>query len=193
MGHLSTEQFVDLAEGMRAESSFPHLQACATCREQLEALRSMMSAAADIEVPEPSPLFWDRVSARVREAVAASGPPRRAWWHLSTWPRVAIPVVTAVVVVIAVGTMLTPRVQAPTAPSFVSVPAPGPSVAAADSIDDPALGLVQELAAQMDWEDASQLAVATHPGLADEAFSELTQAERLEMRQLLQDLAKPGI
>ena len=32
-----------------------------------------MSAAAEVEVPEPSPLFWKHLSERVREAVAAEG------------------------------------------------------------------------------------------------------------------------
>ncbi len=39
----------------------------------------MMSVAAEVEVPEPSPLFWDHLSARVGEAVAAEQAPRRSW------------------------------------------------------------------------------------------------------------------
>ena len=48
-----------------------------------------MSTAAQAEVPEPSPLFWDHFSARVRDAVAAEGAPRRAalfgWSGVSGW------------------------------------------------------------------------------------------------------------
>src|SRR6185436_8662720 len=38
---------------------------------QLDELRAMLAAARDVDVPEPSPLFWDHLSARVSEAVAA--------------------------------------------------------------------------------------------------------------------------
>ena len=69
--HLNAEQFVDIADGTRPESSAPHLTVCEPCRAQLCELRAMMAAAKDVNVPEPSPLFWDHLSSRVSEAVAA--------------------------------------------------------------------------------------------------------------------------
>src|SRR6185436_3564787 len=81
--HLKDEELVDIAEGTRPESSAPHLGGCDSCRTQLHELRAMMSAAQEVDVPEPSPLFWDHLSSRVHEAVAADGEPRRAW--LTTW------------------------------------------------------------------------------------------------------------
>ncbi|HMJ87729.1 MAG TPA: hypothetical protein VK504_31355, partial [Vicinamibacterales bacterium] len=86
--HLQPDELIDLAEGTRAESSATHLAECAVCRLQLEELKAMLSTAADVDVPEPSPLFWDHFSARVRQAVDAEGAPRRSFW---TWPRVLIP------------------------------------------------------------------------------------------------------
>ena len=83
MAHLSAEQLVDIAEGVRPESSASHLEACAACRKQLDDLRAMMAAAAAVDVPEPSPLFWDHFSARVHQAVEAereSPAPALAWW-----------------------------------------------------------------------------------------------------------------
>jgi hypothetical protein len=83
--HLNAEALVDIAEGTRPESAAPHLAACEACRAQLRELRAMMSAAQDVDVPEPSPLFWDHLSSRVSEAVAAEGdadarlPPARLW------------------------------------------------------------------------------------------------------------------
>src|ERR1051325_8890597 len=85
--HLTPEELLDLAEGARAESAAPHLEPCAACREHVAALRATMSLAADVDVPEPSPLFWDHLSRRVREAVAAeelTTPTRSAaGWTLS--------------------------------------------------------------------------------------------------------------
>src|SRR5438132_12929430 len=69
--HLTPDDLVDLADGTRPESSAPHLASCATCRAQLNEMRAMMSAVADVDVPEPSPLFWNHFSQRVHEAVAA--------------------------------------------------------------------------------------------------------------------------
>ena len=57
--HLRPDELVDLAEGTRAESAAPHLAECAVCRLQLGDLKAMISAAAEVDVPEPSPFFWD--------------------------------------------------------------------------------------------------------------------------------------
>ena len=75
--HLTPDDLVDLAEGTRPESSAPHLVTCTTCRAQLNEMRAMMSAVADVDVPEPSPLFWDHFSQRVHEAVANDTPNAR--------------------------------------------------------------------------------------------------------------------
>ena len=78
--HLQPDELVDVAEGTRPESSVPHLASCEVCRLQLADLKATISAAADVEVPEPSPLFWDHLSARVRDAVAAlDGDLARTW------------------------------------------------------------------------------------------------------------------
>ena len=71
MAHLTSAEFVDLAEGARDAASAPHLAECDRCRRELADVRRMMAAAGASDVPEPSPLFWDHLSARVREGVAA--------------------------------------------------------------------------------------------------------------------------
>jgi len=73
MRHLTEGELLDLAEGARPESSAGHLASCEACRRQLMDLRSAMTAAAAVDVPEPSPLFWEHLSVRVREAVEAEG------------------------------------------------------------------------------------------------------------------------
>src|SRR4051794_29807445 len=75
--HLNAEELVDIAEGTRGESAAPHLAGCEPCRAQLRELRAMMATARDVDVPEPSPLFWDHLSARISDAIAAApGQPR---------------------------------------------------------------------------------------------------------------------
>jgi len=55
--HLNADELVDLAEGTRAESSASHLAACAGCRRALSELKQTMALAAEVNVPDPSPLF----------------------------------------------------------------------------------------------------------------------------------------
>jgi hypothetical protein len=114
--HLKTDELVDIAEGTRSESSAPHLAGCEPCRAQVNELRAMMSAARDVDVPEPSPLFWDHLSSRVREAVAAEAVPRRRWLAVALWRRGVLNPLSAVAVA---GLLLAVVVK-----SLVTVPAP---------------------------------------------------------------------
>ena len=50
MRHLTLEQLVDVAEGVRTEPSMPHLQSCEVCRTQLAELRRTLSAAREVDV-----------------------------------------------------------------------------------------------------------------------------------------------
>jgi len=195
--HLRPDELIDLAEGTRAESSATHLAACAVCRLHLAELKAMMSAAADVDVPEPSPLFWDHFSARVRQAVEAEGAPRRSFW---TWPRVVIPAISVATVVLAVAVTLnwgrTERGIAPL-PSIAPVPVALP-VASVDLLADPqsagdtALTLVAELSSDMDFETAREAGLAAR-GSAEHAVTHLTGSELRELQRLLQEeLARSG-
>jgi hypothetical protein len=193
MSHLRSDELVDLAEATRAESAAPHLLACESCRRQLADMRAALAAASRVEVPEPSPLFWDHLSERVREAVAAEGVPRGAWWRPSAWPRLAMPAVAGTLAAIVVAALLTSRGLAPVSPVGAPAPASLAAAAAAEWADDPSLSLVADLAAQMDGDAAGDLAPPSHAGAADEVMGELSAGERIEMRRLLQaELARPG-
>lgn len=199
--HLQPDELVDLAEGTRAESSAPHLATCEVCRLQLADLKAMMSAAADVEVPEPSPLFWDHVSARVRDAVAAEGTPRRSFW---TWPRLVIPgAAVAMAALLLAVTLNRGRVNAP----IPVAPDPAVPVASVDLLSDPQLGgllsdpqsagdtaltLVAELSSDMDFDAAREAGLAAR-GSAEHAITHLNGAELRELRRLLQEeLAHSG-
>src|SRR5215471_16146260 len=114
MGHLHPNELIDLAEGTRPQSAAPHLLACESCRRQLAEARALIAAAATVEVPEPSPLFWDHLSARVREAVLTEGAPRRIppftlWIDLRSWSRLVVPVSVGVVAALVMAAVLTIR------------------------------------------------------------------------------------
>ena len=201
MAHLTADQLIDVAEGAELQSSASHLQTCDTCRDQLAALRTTMSMVAEIEVPEPSPLFWDHLSARVHDAVEADhaspssmlgGRPSvaraKVWSGGWTWIAVR-PVRLAALGVLVAAVSLVMTMKQPS-----TIPAPAPSVAAVPEAsndltavaDDPSLSLVADLAADLDWESAREAGFTTHVGADDDAVNQLTDGERRELRLLLQ-------
>jgi hypothetical protein len=191
--HLNAEELVDIAEGTRPESAAPHLASCEPCRAQLRELRAMMSIAQDAEVPEPSPLFWDHLSARVRGAVAAEGLPRRPFWG---WPRLAVPVAVAAMaglilaVALSTGRITTPAPAAlPQTVSFASIDLLSDPQS---TDDDTALTMVAELSSDLDFDAAREAGLAVR-GSAEHAVTHLNGGELRELQRLLQEeLARSG-
>jgi hypothetical protein len=196
MRHLTAGELVDLAEGTRAESSAPHLRSCDQCRRELVDMRAMLAVATKAVVPEPSPLFWEHLSKRVHEAVAAEGSVPRASWlsALQDWTSSRlvwlVSAGAAAAVIVAAGLAL--KSGAPGG----SIPAPAAmeSVAAADAVsdstspnDDPSLTLVATLAGEMDWEGNSEPELTTRVGAADKAVMDLSDGERRELERLLKE------
>jgi hypothetical protein len=191
--HLNAEELIDLAEGARAQELAPHLLQCESCREQLAALREAMSAAAGVEAPEPSPLFWRHFSERVREAVAAERVPRPALMAGLRWVWPAAGILAAALAV-AVYVDVFDTQPAPVQSS--STGGAGSTVVETSVIgsplDDPSLELVTGLAEQLEPEALGEIGWSHHFGALDEAVGTLTDDERLELHRLLQEaLARP--
>lgn len=193
MRHLDSGDLLDLAEGTRGEASAPHLASCDVCRQELAALRQTLASVADVTVPEPSPLFWDHLAARVRESVAADAGLRPAWW--SVWlPRLAAPLAAAVVVVALV---MAPWDWSSAPPQTGGVPTP----AVLESVDADALGpteasivLLGDLVRDLDWDGAAEAGLTTSPGVFERVVFELSDEERLVLHGLLQDeLGRGGV
>ncbi len=78
--HLRDDEFVDWLDGALIETRAKHLEQCERCRAESDRLRSLMGTVRAAEVPEPSPLYWDNLSRRVRHRLEAE-PARLPWWH----------------------------------------------------------------------------------------------------------------
>src|SRR5437016_6144544 len=188
--HLRPDELVDLAEGAGAESSVRHLATCEACRTELETLKTAMALAVDVDVPEPSPLFWDHLSRRVSESVAAEGSPRPVWWSWlapAGWAACA-----AIIIALAVNARdarIRHDVRATTAStSIVSDAMPDPQL----DDTDPSLVLVAELTSEMDLDGATEAGLAPQ-GSAEHAVTHMDRAELRELRQLLKEaLANSG-
>jgi hypothetical protein len=197
MRHLTPDELVDLAEGTPAARAAAHLDQCSECRRQVEELRVVMSVAADAPVPEPSPLYWDHFSRRVREAVALEGVAggEIGWWTRVTaalGPRVAMSVAAAALVALILAVALPMRTGVNHAPVASNAASADVALDAEPLTDEASIALVADLTADMDLETAQDAGLAAD-GSADHAVSHLTPVELRELNRLLKEaLAKPG-
>jgi hypothetical protein len=188
--HLTPQQLIDLADGVRDEASVPHLSQCDDCRAVLSDLRNTIMEAADVEVPEPSPLFWEHFSARVRGEVARearTGAPVPFGTSIRRWWRVAVPTAAAAAIILAVvATFRTDPEQ--TGPAAAVAPAPiDLTSAAAGPDEEAALALLGDLLAETTWDDVTAAGIRSGPGSLEGALYDLTSTERIELRRLLDE------
>src|SRR4051812_50102911 len=75
MRHLSAAELVDYAEDALDVARAAHLDVCAVCRRRGDELRASLQQLSSVksDVPEPSPLFWDHLSARVQHGIDTAG------------------------------------------------------------------------------------------------------------------------
>src|SRR5262245_46229042 len=110
MKHLTPSEFIDAAEDALAAARAAHLDACADCRAQAANLTAALRQADAGEIPEPSPLFWNHLSARVREAVATESiAPRSVFGSfLDGWNGLGrqAPTLAGVMLAVAVGALM---------------------------------------------------------------------------------------
>jgi hypothetical protein len=201
MTHLTPEQFVDIADGALAESAAdvaPHLSTCAECRQQLSDMRAIMTEAANVDAPEPSPLFWHQLSTRVRDAVADEPRPH-SWRERLLQPWVLVPSFAgAIAVALFVVLLSRPAIAPgplPPPPSIIqttAIPAgSGPLPALDGSVllgaaDDPQLGLVADYTATLSWDEMrDEIALSESAASSAAVFDVLTVDEQRELQRLL--------
>jgi hypothetical protein len=193
---LRDTEFVDFAEGTLAAARAAHVEACAECRAQADLVGAALRDASADEMPEPSPLFWEHLSARVRDRVAHETPDPAPWWTM-TGVRVLMPLVAALTMVIAVIAMTTlSRMR--------NTPVPGELASSHMAFDAGMAGADPDLPAAVDDQNAAVWAVLTaaasdidvdearaagmgaHVGAVDHEVTHLNQAELKELDRLLQ-------
>ena len=86
-GHLTPDEQIDSLEGTLGPVRAAHLDGCRACRDDVARLRETFDAARRVDVPEPSPLFWQHQAARISELVAGESiqRPRSAWTRRMGW------------------------------------------------------------------------------------------------------------
>jgi hypothetical protein len=189
MRHLTHAEMVDGLDGTLSADRTAHFTTCDTCRAQLAQLSDLLAETRQLDLPEPSPLFWERLSDRVRVAIHSEPlAVRRPRWF--AWPVLA-PLAGLAVLVVALGAALSR--------DHALVSAPEASIATNDAgvDDDAALEAVWALAANLvvdvDAADAPETDLLIAPGSAERAAVELSSDEQAELVRLLQqELGRSG-
>ena len=176
MTHLTSDELIDAVEGNLDGSRRPHLDTCEVCRQQVADLAGVLGEALAVAVPEPSPLFWQHLSQRVRTAIEAEPPAAGGWGSWLRWPVLA-PIAALALLVMVLAVSL-PR-EAPVAPVMANN-------AAAETTGDESFAVVAELVGDFDWDTAVSAGLTVAPGAADRAVLELTALEQQALTRLLQ-------
>lgn len=175
--HLTPEETVAAIERTLDPARAAHLDGCESCRREVTELGGVLTAVRAADEPaEPSPLFWDHMSARVREAVHSTGSPARAAWSRFWQPIVGLAAAAAVLVWMAGRPTQAPNEPAPAAA--------GPTVVAdADAGPEARWDAVMELAAELSLDEVHRAV----PLRLDNAvlFDELSAEEQAALAELL--------
>jgi hypothetical protein len=111
MSHLSRDERLLVLDDALPPARQAHLASCPSCRAEVEALASVVARVKAVDVPEPSPLFWDHLAARVGDAISREPAPQRPpWWA----PRPLWGVAAAALIVAALAGYWSVRTPAPT-------------------------------------------------------------------------------
>jgi hypothetical protein len=189
MSHLTAAEFVDLLEGRLSPERARHADACEMCRVQCDELRHALIRSSELTVPDPSPLFWDQLSAGVREGIssdAGASPPRAFWTRRAavTWLGAA-----AAIVLVAVmwATASFRRVDPPMPANVAGVVTPEPH---GDDWNEEAWAVVREAADRVAPEDVDEAGLGARPGAVETAMNGLTDKERARLILLLEEELK---
>jgi hypothetical protein len=200
MRHCTPDELMDVIEGARTEASLPHLAACEVCREHLMEVGAVLAEVSAVSIPEPSPVQWATLGARIHDAVVRElGPSRGRWWKSpASWMWQA-PVAAAAVLTLIIVFPRAPwtHKSGPDAASSASIPV-GPAGgtshgaivferAAADPGNDPSLGLMFDLAEMVDLDADPAPVLAMSAGAVDQAVDDLSSDERHELARLLKE------
>ena len=203
MTHLSSQELVALAEGGLSADRAAHLDACDCCRDEANDLRAVMSGVQEVEVPEPSPLFWEHLSRRVSDAVASSDTPATrvavGWrgWHSGHFRTV----VTTATVVLAVvvgfswlrdagdgpgGGVVTDGSTPRGVTDEVTAALNGTDVGTTQVDAESDWALVLTMVEAVEWEDGDPDAPFVDRQIVDAALLQLSADERRELVRLLE-------
>ena len=193
MSHLAPAEFVDAADGVLPAPRLAHLEHCRRCAMEMAAVRRTVDAARESPMPEPSPLYWSHLSARIREQVAAESIVP-AWRSAFVLRRLA-PIASALAVVAAVfaSGLITRPARVVPASTGTTVAGAASGELGVEPDDSEAWDVLTSAAAETPIEDAHAAGMAVGAGAVDRAVQRLSPDELHELKRLLQgEMRRPG-
>ena len=185
--HLTTQELIEALDGGLLSRRQTHLEACEACREQVALLRRVTNDVAAVDLPEPSPLFWEHFSRRVHAATQVEAiPVRQPWWTGAWRPLMAVcSVVVAVILAVTVGhAPLRPVVGVPEAVDVSTIASAASGLDTTLGADDESLNFVAQVASTISDDELQQAARPTGDA-TDAMVEELTPGQRAELVRLL--------
>lgn len=197
MKHLSDVQLLELLEGVASDAT--HLEHCGACRGKVEALRQVMANLRDDQVPEPSPLFWQHFSGRVRQAIDDESnndesindeSPAVKWWTRRSWRWAlaggAAVVMATLVLVTNTRPPRTDRVADRASSSMTPLASGVPADLGWTPPGDDSWTMVVGLAEGLDLESAADAGLTVRPGFVDQAVLGMSDEEQRELAGIIQ-------
>jgi hypothetical protein len=192
--HLSPDVIIDVAEERGSPEARRHATECARCRAHVADVRAALTLAAGVDVPEPSPLYWDHLAARIGEAIATEPVPAAAGWFRGwrVWASAAAAAAAMLLLAVAVANRQdVPGVRPSPAGLVVTTVGAGETAARADvsltsDLDDGTWALVTLLSEGLDGDELEMVALEPVTGTAERVLDELTLGEQGELVRLLE-------
>lgn len=194
--HLSDDALLEIIE---TGGSHPHIAQCDRCRRAFEDARDGLALARGEHVPEPSPLFWNHLSARVHDEVGKERAPGShrafAWFLAPGWRSVAAVALVVVAVAMLVWRTLPAGDRMRQSASIRTTSAPPVARPAANvQVSDDSLvpaadaswTVIAQVTAHVEIADATEAGIVLQPGASDRAISQLSPSEQEEFVRLLQ-------
>jgi hypothetical protein len=193
MSHLNPSELIDLLDGTLPPDRRAHARECPRCRDEAERARLALDDAREVEMREPSPLFWPQFAARVRRALDAEPPPSRWLPHAWRLSPVALGVLAAAIVAagVTVAWLLRPLPSGLEPPaSGIAAVQPFPGAASAPPLEngeaDAGWDLVAGFAESLEWDEVASAGVSLRPGAAERALLQLSEEQQEELVRLLE-------
>jgi hypothetical protein len=189
MNHLTPDELIDAVDGSLAPDRHAHLTDCRTCRAEDARVRAVLEGVKAVDVPEPSPLFWDHLAARVRQAIDREAAPKHVW--LPVWARwqVLAPIAALALLVMLLASSLGRTPAGPAIADTSALAAPDDSSA----MDEQEWAVVTEIVGSVSIDRAHDAGIAVNPGDADRLAQELSSDEQRELVRLIKaEMEKTG-
>jgi hypothetical protein len=182
--HLSEIEAIDAAEGALTGERAAHAASCERCRLVVERLTATLHEARALDVPEPSPIFWDAFNTRVLDAIdegSESGTPSS---RFLSWRPALAAVVLFLIVIVAI-TIVRRSDEEVRRDDSARLAAPSPPEPGETLDADPEWLLLTSVADGIEWDTANAAGLGVRPGSAERAAEQLSHEEQLELERLL--------